>query len=99
MATVGLFSIVGSWNDFSTGLIYIRKMSNYPLQTYIQSLNVDIAALAKAGDVNSLKNAMQISDRNLNAAKIVISIVPLLLIYPILQKYFITGIVMGFVKE
>lgn len=99
MATVALFSIVGSWNDFSTGLIYIRKMSNYPLQTYIQSLNVDIAALAKAGDVNSLKNAMQISDRNLNAAKIVISIVPLLLIYPILQKYFITGIVMGSVKE
>ncbi|KAF6612981.1 carbohydrate ABC transporter permease, partial [Paenibacillus sp. EKM208P] len=41
LATVALFSIVGTWNDFFSGLIYMTQVSNYPLMTYIQSLNVD----------------------------------------------------------
>ena len=99
LATIALFSIVGSWNDFYSGLIYIRTKANFPLMTYIQSLNVDLVAIAKSGDVNALKSAMAVSSRNLNAAKIVAATIPLLMIYPLLQKYFITGIVMGSVKE
>lgn len=99
IATISLFSVVGHWNDFQSGLLYITKVVNYPLQTYIQSLNINIAALVESGDVNALKNALEISNRNLNAAKIVVSVIPLLCIYPILQKYFITGIVVGSVKE
>jgi len=100
LATVALFSIVGNWNDFFSGLIYMTKVSNYPLMTYIQSLSIDIQDMLKAGANSSqLENIMEVSNRNLNAAKIVISTIPLLLIYPILQKYFITGIVVGSVKE
>ena len=100
LATVALFSIVGNWNDFFSGLIYMTKVSNYPLMTYIQSLSIDIQDILKAGANSSqLENIMEVSNRNLNAAKIVISTIPLLLIYPILQKYFITGIVVGSVKE
>jgi len=99
LATIALFSIVGTWNDFFSGLIYIRTKANYPLMTYIQSLNVDLAAIAKTGDLNALKAAMAVSSRNLNAAKIVVATIPLLLIYPFLQRYFITGIVVGSVKE
>jgi len=99
IATIALFSIVGTWNDFFSGLIYIRTKANYPLMTYIQSLNVDMAAIAKTGDINALKAAMEVSVRNLNAAKIITAVIPLLCIYPFLQKYFITGIVMGSVKE
>ncbi|MGM0877879.1 MAG: carbohydrate ABC transporter permease [Bacillota bacterium] len=100
LATVALFSIVGNWNDFFSGLIYMTKVSNYPLMTYIQSLSVNIEELLKSGaNVSSLENTMQVSNRNLNAAKIVVSIIPLLIIYPLLQKYFITGIVVGSVKE
>jgi len=100
IATVSLFSIVGSWNDFFSGLIYMQKVENYPIMTYIQSLNVDIQELLKGGASSSaLENVTELSNRNLNAAKIVVAVIPLLLIYPILQKYLITGMVMGSVKE
>ena len=96
LATVSLFSIVGSWNDFFGGLIYITKVENYPLMTYIQSLSVNIAeTLQKAGGMSTqqLQALLSVSNRNLNAAKIVVAIVPLLVIYPFLQKYFVQGIV------
>lgn len=100
LATVALFSIVGSWNDFFSGLIYMQKVENYPIMTYIQSLNVDIQELLKSGATSTaLENVTELSNRNLNAAKIVVAVIPLLLIYPILQKYLITGMVMGSVKE
>ena len=100
LATISLFSIVGSWNDFFSGLIYIQKINKYPIMTYIQSLSVDIQELLKNGAGSSaLENVTELSNRNLNAAKIVVAVVPLLLIYPFLQKYLITGIVMGSVKE
>ena len=100
IATVSLFSIVGSWNDFFSGLIYMQKVKNYPIMTYIQSLNIDIQEMLKSGvSSKTLENVTELSNRNLNAAKIVVAVIPLLLIYPILQKYLITGIVMGSVKE
>ncbi|GGP08536.1 carbohydrate ABC transporter permease [Oceanobacillus neutriphilus] len=100
LATVALFSIVGNWNDFMSGLIYMSQVSNYPIMTYIQSLTIDIAELVRSGTSNdALQNIAEVQNRNLNAAKIVISTIPLLLIYPFLQKYFVTGIVVGSVKE
>ncbi|MDU6436750.1 MAG: carbohydrate ABC transporter permease [Lachnospiraceae bacterium] len=100
IATIALFSIVGSWNDFFSGLLYMTKVNNYPLQTYIQSLNVKLEDMLNAGgSISSLVNIMDVSAQNLNAAKIVVSVIPLLLIYPLLQKYLITGIVVGSVKE
>ncbi len=100
IATISLFSIVGNWNDFFGGLIYMTKVKNYPLQTYIQTLSVKLEdMLNSGGSLSSLVNAMEVSKQNLNAAKIVVSVIPLLLIYPFLQRYLITGIVMGSVKE
>lgn len=102
LATVSLFSIVGSWNDFMSGLIYMTKIENYPLMTYIQSLSVNIAeTLQNSSGMSSeqLQSLLAVSDRNLNAAKIVVAIIPLLVIYPFLQKYFVHGIVVGAVKE
>lgn len=100
MATVALFSIVGHWNDFYSGLIYMTKVEKYPLMTYISSLSVNLQDIIKSGaSSDSLKNAMEVSNLNLNAAKIVVAVIPLLLIYPMLQKYLISGLVVGAVKE
>lgn len=78
LATVALFSIVGTWNDFFSGLIYMTQVSNYPLMTYIQSLNVNIAELLQSGTNSAqLSNLTEISNKNLNAAKIVVAVIPL----------------------
>ena len=99
IATVALFSIVGSWNDFYSGLMYITRINKYPLMTYIQSITINMEDIIRNGTMEEILRASQVSQQNLNAAKIVVAVVPLLLIYPLLQKYFITGIVIGSVKE
>ncbi|SDD51631.1 putative aldouronate transport system permease protein [Paenibacillus sp. UNCCL117] len=98
IATVTLFSIVGHWNAFFDGLILIHDSANLPLQTYINTLLRQPAQYEDL-DAETLKLLMQTSDQGLNAAKIMISMVPILLIYPLLQRYFVHGIVLGSVKE
>lgn len=98
LATICLFCIVGHWNDYFSGILYISKTSNYPLQTYIQLISATFD-MSKVTDIEKLKQYLLISTRTLNSAKIVVSVIPLLVIYPVLQKYFTTGLVVGAVKE
>nr|WP_240762127.1 carbohydrate ABC transporter permease [Paenibacillus thalictri] len=98
LATVTLFSIVGHWNAFFDGLVLIHKAQNLPLQTYINTLRLQPSQWENM-DPETLKTLMQTSDEGLNSAKIIVSMVPILLIYPLLQRYFIHGIVLGSVKE
>lgn len=96
LATVALFAIVNHWNDYFSGLLYMSRASMYPLQTYIQQLTVDITQIT---DAEQLRQMASMSSRSFNATKIVVSTIPLLIIYPFLQKYFVSGIVIGAVKE
>lgn len=100
IATVSLFSIVSHWNDYFSGLIYMTKVKHYPLMTYIQGISVDLQQMVEDGALaEELEQAARINNMGLNAAKIVVAVVPLLMIYPLLQKYLITGITIGAVKE
>ena len=96
IATVTLFSIVGHWNNFFDGMLLINTPSKVPLQTYIQSLVINMSDTSKLS-TEQLINMM--SQRTFNSAKIVIATVPILIIYPFMQKYFVMGITLGSVKE
>ncbi len=101
IATISLFMIVGHWNDFMTGVIYINKAKLQPLMTYINTLNVDLKQLAISGNFQEIQNITSsgMSATGLNSAKIVVAMLPLLMIYPFLQRYLIQGLVLGAVKE
>ncbi|MFB9325710.1 carbohydrate ABC transporter permease [Paenibacillus aurantiacus] len=96
IATLSLFSIVGNWNAWFDGLLYINDYRNYPLATFLQTIIVQQDFSKLNPDVNELKN---ISQRTVKAAQIFIGILPVLLVYPLLQGYFVKGIVLGAVKE
>ena len=98
MATVTLFSIVGHWNAFFDGLIFMSKPENYPLQTYIQQLVFSFSS-ESGMSTEQMIAAMKTSDKTLNAAKLMVAMLPILVIYPFLQRFFVHGIVMGSVKE
>ena len=99
LATIILFQVVGHWNSFFDGLLFMNRPENYPLQTYIQQLVIAFKDITKITDPQELKRLSEISSRTMNAAKIFVSMIPILVIYPFLQKYFIHGIVLGSVKE
>lgn len=97
LATVGLFTLVGNWNAWFDGLILMNSPSNYPLASYLQTVirGVDLTKLT-GQDVLTMAS---VNDRTAKAAQIFVGTVPILLVYPFLQKYFVKGIVLGSVKE
>ena len=100
IATITLFSAVSHWNSFFDGKIYINNPINQPLQTYIQSLafQIDMNILQNM-DPEEVVRRMEMSNITFNASKAIISMIPIVVIYPFLQKYFVTGVVLGAVKE
>lgn len=98
IATVTLFSLVNHWNSYFDGLIYSNRTQNYPLQSYLQTIVVSTTDLVKNGDIDALMKLTNINDINMRAAQVFISVVPLMAVYPFLQKYFTTGLVLGSVK-
>ena len=96
IATIALFSFVGHWNSFFDGMIYIETTSKIPLQTYIQQLVADVDTSKMSYE--EIRKMQEITSRTFNAAKVVVTMIPVLVVYPFLQKYFVGGLVMGSVK-
>lgn len=98
IATVGLFTIVGHWNEWFSGIIYMNDSVHYPLASYLQTVvvNLDISKIANVDDATYLQS---LNDRAVRAAQIFLGALPIFCVYPFLQKYFMTGIVLGSVKE
>jgi ABC transporter, permease protein len=96
LATVGLFIMVGNWNEWFTGILYMSDTKNYPLASFLQVIVVQGNQQDLSMDPTS---AAAMSERTIKAAQVFIGALPILLVYPFLQKYFVKGVVMGAVKE
>jgi len=96
MATVGLMSGLGFWNDWVNGLYYITDKNLYSLQVLLNNIMVNITALASMGDVTT---TMKLPGTSIRMAMAVIGVLPVLVLYPFFQRYFVKGIALGGVKE
>lgn len=97
MATIALFNGVGQWNDFMTTKLYITDQALYPLQMKLYEIIVQ-------SQTQSMQNVggsaiIETTTKGVQLATIVITTLPIVVMYPILQRYFISGMMMGAVKE
>ncbi|GHU21091.1 sugar ABC transporter permease [Spirochaetia bacterium] len=101
IATVALFAFVGHWNSWFDGLIYMAKVDHYPLQTYLQTVVIkpEVFFMNSTNISQSLITLLSMVDaRTTAAAQLFLGTIPILCVYPFLQKYFASGLVIGSVK-
>lgn len=96
LATLALFYAVGRWNGFSDALMYMNVKKYFPIQLLLYNIinNLTSVEVATQEGFNSTPGISE----TLKAATVVVATVPILLVYPWLQKYFITGVTLGAVK-
>ncbi|MCM3172537.1 carbohydrate ABC transporter permease [Paenibacillus sp. MER 99-2] len=96
MATLSLFYAVGRWNGFQDALMYITKPDLFPLQLKMYQMiqQNQITELMQNEGIGSVK----VLPESLKAASVIFSTLPILLVYPWLQRYFISGVMVGAVK-
>jgi putative aldouronate transport system permease protein len=96
IATLSLFTLVFHWNNWFDGILYMSSQQKWPLSSLLQTIVV-VKDLSKTGinpeDLNLLSN------RAVKAAQIFIAMIPILAVYPFLQRFFVKGMVLGAVKE
>ncbi|MGI6672511.1 MAG: carbohydrate ABC transporter permease [Christensenellales bacterium] len=94
LATIGLFYAVGYWNNYYHAMLFVTRADVKPLQMYLYEL---ITTTQNLYEVDPLI-AAGLSSSGMQAAAIVVSTLPILLVYPFLQKYFVKGLTIGSVK-
>jgi putative aldouronate transport system permease protein len=97
LATLTLFALVMHWNEWLMGVLYMNRTDNYPLQTFLRTLILDVNISEL--DPEDFARMDLISNRAFKSAQIFITTLPILLSYPFLQKYFVKGVKLGSVKE
>jgi len=97
LASIVLFTIVGHWNSWFDGMLYSTSTENYPLQSYLQL--VVVQQNFTAAGITDPEALLELSSTTMQTAQIIVAMIPVLLVYPFFQKYFMSGIVLGSVKE
>jgi len=98
LATLTLFAAVFHWNSWFDGIIFMNRPENYPLASYLQTVIIQASNLIQNLTMADAQRFAAISDRTARSAQIFIGALPILAFYPILQKHFMAGIVLGSVK-
>lgn len=98
LATIGLFLIVMYWNDWWLGIMLINVHKLYPLQLLLRTIVSDIQFLQSAQSSQMQSSQGLLPSETVKMATTIVTIGPIILVYPFLQKYFIKGILIGAVK-
>ena len=102
IVTIVLFTAVGHWNSWFDGIFFMNDSNMYPLQSYLYVMleSSDPSKLAQNGTLtpDQLEALKNLGNKNLQAAQIFLGMLPITLVYPFLQKFFIKGITIGSVK-
>lgn len=104
LAAIGLFTAVGHWNDWFAGAFYVSDQNLIPVQTFLQQLlsAQDISTvLGSNNNQEALARGTMLSNVTLMSIKmatVMVSAIPILCVYPFLQKYFVKGVLIGSVK-
>jgi putative aldouronate transport system permease protein len=97
LATLTLFYAVGFWNMFSSVLIYINDTSKYNLSVLVQTMIKSQTLLQEVGQADP-EELQRITPESIKSAAIIVMIIPMLCVYPFLQKYFVKGSMIGSIK-
>jgi putative aldouronate transport system permease protein len=95
IATVALFTAVGLWNDYFTPLMYIQSRSNRTLQVFLRG----VVDMSKDMNMNDFDSINELAQETIRGATVFAATLPILLVYPFLQRYFVSGMTIGAVKE
>lgn len=98
MATVGLFVGIGYWNDWTNGLYYITQPRLYSLQNLLNRILQDVQFLNSSSVVSAAGGLSTMPSVSIRMAISVVGIIPIIVLYPFFQKYFVKGITIGAVK-
>ena len=95
IATISLFYGVGHWNNWFSGMIYFKNSKSYPLQTILRSIVIN-SEVSDEITVDEVINS--ISAEGIKYSTLVVSMVPMMAVYPFIQKYFVKGVMIGSLK-
>ncbi|TNJ64992.1 carbohydrate ABC transporter permease [Paenibacillus hemerocallicola] len=96
-ATMGLFYGVGHWNAYFAGIMYLNDKRLYPLQVVLQNM-IRSPDVSQELEIRNPMLVAQLPPETIKMATVVVAILPILLVYPFLQKYFIKGMLIGAIK-
>ncbi|SEU19104.1 carbohydrate ABC transporter permease [Paenibacillus sp. NFR01] len=99
LATVGLFMALGYWNDWFLGLMFVDKQELQPLQLLLRTLISNVEFLRSSGNAAAMQRiSAQIPSESMKMALTVVTIGPIVFLYPFVQRYFVKGLIVGAVK-
>ncbi|MFD0712665.1 carbohydrate ABC transporter permease [Paenibacillus sp. GCM10027626] len=94
IATISLFYAVAKWNEFFTAVMYVTDKDVWPLQLFMRAMLIDNEAMYQSGGDSPF-----LLGQSIKMASIMVSTIPVMLIYPFFQRYFVQGATLGAVKE
>jgi len=95
--TIGMFYAVGYWNSWFSALIYLRDADKYPLQLVLRQIVLQNQILDLQG-IEGAEDASRMTGESIKYAVVMVATIPILCVYPFVQKYFVKGVMVGSIK-